>query len=116
MFSDAIEALEHIYEVIVGLPETLVSVLVSIVYLVLYPIVCMVSVVYGWIMGLLGPCIDVMGILYDLGTGTLSSVVDVFSSALPSSWIVLLGTIVTLNVAIRVYYLLKGVSIFGWSL
>ncbi len=116
IFSDAVDALTHIYEIIVGIPETLITVILSVLYLVLYPVVCLISIVYGWIIGLIGPFIDIMHIIYDLGSSTLTSIVGIFGDAFPSLWIVLLGSIVALNVGIRLYYLLKGVSIFGWSL
>lgn len=116
VFGDAVEALTYIYDALVSLPETLISVLIAITYLLLYPAVCLVNLVYGWVVGLVGPCVEIIRIIYGLGSGSLTSIVGVFGEAFPSSWLVLLGLIVGLNVALRVYYLIKGISIFGWSL
>ena len=116
MFENELAALEALYEGIVALPGTIVSAIVACVYLLLYPVVLLVNMGYYWVTDILGSFVAILGVLYDIGSTLSTGVVGMFSGFLPSAWVVLLGSVVALNVAIRAYYLLKGVSIFGWSL
>ena len=116
MFETELAALEGVYEGIVALPGTIVGAIVACVYLLLYPVVLLVDMVYYWVTDLLGSYVAILGVLYDIGSTITTDIAGVFDGVFPSAWVVLLGSVVALNIAIRAYYLLKGVSIFGWSL
>ena len=116
MFETELAALEGLYEGIVALPGTIVSAIVACVYLLLYPVVLLVDMGYYWVTDIIGSYVAILGVLFDIGSTVTTDVVGMFDGVLPSAWVVLLGSVVALNVAIRAYYLLKGVSIFGWSL
>ena len=116
MFESELAALQALYDAILNLPETIASAIVACVYLLLYPIVLLLNLVYGWIVQIFGPLIELVGLFYDVVSSILVDVLGMFDGSFPSLWIFLLGSILTANLVIRVYYLLKGVSIFGWSL
>ena len=116
MFENELAALEGLYEGFLALPETIISAILACIYLALYPAVLMADMVYYWVTDFLGSYVGILEVVYDIGSTVGSGVVGMFDGVLPSAWVVLLGLVVALNVAIRVYYLLKGVSIFGWSL
>lgn len=116
MFETELAALEALVEGFLALPETILAAIVACVYLLLYPMVLLLDMGYYWVTDLIGSYMAIPSVIYDLSSTISTDVVGMFSGVLPSAWVLLLGSVVALNVAIRVYYLLKGVSIFGWSL
>ena len=116
MFEDELAALQGIFDSVLELPSTIVSALVALVYLLLYPVVLFLDMGYSWVVEILGSYVAILAVLYDIGATVSTDVVGLFDGVFPSSWVILLGSVVVLNVAIRAYYILKGVSIFGWSL
>ena len=116
MFESEIAALEALYEAIVGLPGTIVSAIIACTYLVLYPVVVFVNCVYAWIVDALGSYLAIIVEVQTCAADIVGLVSGAFDLVVPSAWVGLMLSTIGLNVAIRIYKLVKGVSIFGWSL
>lgn len=116
MFEDELAALEALYESIVGLPETIASALVACFYLLLYPVVVFVNLLYSWIADIVGSCMSVIDAVQTCASDVVGLVTGTFDGVIPSIWVGLMISTVILNVGIRVYKLIKGVSIFGCSI
>jgi len=116
MFESELGALEALYESIVGLPGTIASAIVACIYLVLYPVVVLVNCVYAWIADAIGSYLAIIVEVQTCAADIVGLVSGVFDGVIPSVWVALMLSTIALNVAIRIYKLLKGVSIFGWSL
>ena len=116
MFESELGALEALYESIVGLPGTIASAIVACIYLVLYPVVVLVNCVYAWIADAIGSYLAIIVEVQTCAADIVGLVSGAFDSVVPSAWVALMLSTIALNVAIRIYMLLKGVSIFGWSL
>lgn len=51
-----------------------------------------------------------------LGNAMTILITGTFSNTFPSAWVALLGTIILLNIALRVYYFAKDISIAGFKI
>jgi hypothetical protein len=116
MFESELAALEALYEAIVGLPGTIASAIIACIYLVLYPVVVLVNCVYAWIADAIGSYLAIINEIQTCAAELVGLVSGTFDGVVPSVWVALMLSTIALNVAIRIYMLLKGVSIFGWSL
>lgn len=116
MFETELGALEALYEAAVNLPETIVSALVAGFYLLLYPFVVGLNLLYSWVVEMLGAYLAIITSVFDVLASVEGVITDAFSFVLPSVWFALLLVIIALNVGLRIYYLVKGISIMGFSL
>jgi hypothetical protein len=84
--------------VMLYLPERLFGVLID-----------LLNVVIGSVAGLINTVITG-------GNTVISSFIGVFDGVMPSPWIALLGTIVIVNIVLRVYHYVKDISIAGFKI
>jgi hypothetical protein len=52
----------------------------------------------------------------DIGNSMFGLITNTFNGVLPSAWVALLGTILLLNIALRVYFFVKDISIAGFKI
>lgn len=116
MFENELGALEALYESIVSLPETIASALVACFYLLLYPFVVLINLIYSWVADVVGSYLSIIDVVQACASDITGLVTGAFGGAIPSVWVALMLATIALNVAIRIYKMIKGVSIFGWSL
>lgn len=116
MFDSELGALEALYEFIVGLPGTIASAIIACLYLVLYPFVVLVNLVYSWVADVVGSYLAIIDVVQACASDITGLVTGAFDGVIPSVWVALMLATIALNVAIRIYKMIKGVSIFGWSL
>ena len=116
LFESELSALEALYESIVGLPGTIASALIACFYLVLYPFVVLINLMYSWVADLFGSYLAIINEIQTCAAELVGLVSGTFDGVVPSVWVALMLATVALNVAIRIYKIIKGVSIFGWSL
>lgn len=116
MFESELEALQATFDQILGLPGTIASAFIAIVYILVYPFVLVINCAYNWIATLLGSYVSIFLVIIDAVDALRSILFDIFDGVLPSVWVGLMLVTISLNVGIRLYRILKGVSIFGWSL
>jgi hypothetical protein len=99
-----------------GLIESIVSALITVLYLPLYPFVVGLNLLYSWIAGLIGPYSGIITSVIDVLASVQGVIADVFEFVLPTAWFGLLIVVIALNVGLRIYYFVKSVNIFGFSL
>ena len=116
MFDTELAALAALYEAAVNLPETILSSLVAAFYLLLYPFVVGVNFAYSWIADILGAYISIFTSVLDVVSAVEGILTDAFAFILPPAWFALLVATIALNVGLRIYQLVKGISIAGFSL
>ena len=116
MFETELGALEALYEAAVNLPETIVSALVAGFYLFLYPFVVGLNLLYSWVAEMVGSYWAIITSVFDVLASVQGVVPDAFEFVLPPAWFALLVVVIALNVGLRVYHFVKGISIAGFSL
>lgn len=116
MFETELGALEALYEAAVNLPETIVSALVAGFYLLLYPFVVGLNLLYSWVADMVGAYLAIISSVFDVLASVQGVITDVFELILPPAWFALLLVVIALNVGLRIYHFVKGISIFGFSL
>lgn len=99
-----------------SLIESIVSALVTVLYIPLYPFVVGLNLLYSWIAGMIGPYSGIITSVIDVLASVQGVITDVFEFVLPSAWFALLIVVIALNVGLRIYYFVKSVNIFGFSL
>jgi hypothetical protein len=116
MFETELQALQATFDAILQLPATIASAIIAVVYLILYPFICIFGLAYAWIRELIGSYIAIITTVQASVQSVTDLFLGVFDGVLPSVWVGLMLVTVALNVGLRLYKILKGVSIFGWSL
>jgi len=95
--------------------EPLVMILTSLLYFLIYPVISVLAFIQSAISVIINSIIDLLnGIVYIIND--LGYILNVFVGTFPSTWITILSMIILLNLGMRVYHYVKGISIFGWSL
>ena len=112
---DQLNAAADTLNAIIALPWAIADILIQIVMVAMYPFVVVVSVLQTAINLLIMPFSELVDAILILG-GDFLSIIDILGEALPAPWITLLGFIVLVNIAIRVYYYLKDISILGFKI
>ena len=116
MFETELGALEALYEAAVNLPGTIVSALVAGFYLLLYPFVVGLNLLYSWVADMVGSYLAIITSVFDVLASVQGVITDAFEFVLPSAWFALLLVVIALNVGLRIYHFVKGISIAGFSL
>lgn len=112
-FVDQVEALNNIYQWIISLPDALLSLVISFIYLVTYPVIIVFNYAvtdmnYLW-------SIVVTGINNILGVPNLLyySYYGILNVTLPDPWKMLLFMAISVNVYVRVYCWMKRIPVAG---
>jgi len=95
--------------------EPLVGALISILYLVIYPVISILAVIQFFLEDIINTLITFFNSIIYL-FNDLGYFVNVFDGVFPSTWLTLLSLIILVNLGLRIYYYVKGISIFGWSI
>jgi hypothetical protein len=82
----------------------------------LYFPVSMLHVVVELLNNVIGSLAGVMNAIIDVGDSLSGMFTQTFTGVFPSAWVALLGTILTINIALRVYYFAKDISILGFKI
>jgi len=94
------------------LTNSLGGVLAALLY---FPI-SMLHVVVGLLNNIIGSLAGVMNAIIDVGNSLTGMFTNTFTGVFPSAWVAILGTILTINIALRVYYFAKDISILGFKI
>lgn len=100
---------------LVAFLQPLIDALVSILYLIAYPVICVISVMQYAIMGIINPIIDFFNALILL-VNDVGYVLNIFVGVFPAEWTMLLGFIILINLGLRIYYFVKDIHILGNSI
>lgn len=112
---DQLNAAADTLNAIIALPWAIADILIQILMVAMYPFVAIVAVLQEAINILIMPFSELVDSIIILGNDFLS-IVDIMAGAFPAPWITLLIAIVLVNIAIRVYYYLKDISILGFKI
>ena len=116
MFETELGALEALYEAIIALPSTIASSIIACLYMVLYPFVVGINLLYSWVATMIGAYASIFTTILDVLASVQGVITAAFEFVLPPSWFALLIVVIALNVALRIYHFVKGISIAGFSL
>jgi hypothetical protein len=112
---DQLQAAGDTLAAIIALPWAIADIAIQLVMVLMYPFVVVVSVLQTAINLLIMPFSQLVDAILILG-GDFLSIIDILADAMPAPWITLLIAIVLVNIAIRVYFYLKDISILGFKI
>lgn len=73
-------------------------------------------VVIELINGVLAPLAGTINAVISAGNSFTVLITGTFNDVLPGPWVALLGAIILINIALRVYYFAKDISILGFKI
>ena len=74
-----------------------------------------IDVLQFFVWSMINPVINLINSVINVGN-VMGQLVSVFSGTFPSTWIVLMGIIIMVNVAFRIYYFARNIQIAGFSI
>lgn len=83
---------------------------------VLYAPAKLLWVIIELINAVLSPITGVINAIISAGNSFMTLITGTFSNVLPGPWVALLGTIIILNIALRIYFFAKDISILGFKI
>ena len=102
-------------DAVINLPWILVDLIFDILLAIIYPFILAVNYVLIWVdygLQTFWNFIDAFFTLSGVLQETLATFLDIF----PSPWVLLLMSIVTLRVALRVYFFVRDISLAGFKI
>jgi hypothetical protein len=92
----------------------LIGALIQLVMLLVYPFVILLSIVQFAILAVLQSVLDILnGTVYLIND--VGYFINLFSGVFPSAWTAILGLIILANLALRIYWFVKDISIAGFK-
>jgi hypothetical protein len=88
----------------------------GILVVAMYFPISMLHVVIQLLNNIIGSLAGVMNAIIDVGNSLTGMFTSTFAGVFPSAWVAILGTILTINIALRVYYFAKDISILGFKI
>jgi hypothetical protein len=94
----------------------LVNSLGGLLVALLYFPISMLNVVVQLLNHIIASLGGLMNAIIDVGNSLSGMFTQTFTGVFPSAWVAILGTILTINIALRVYYFAKDISILGFKI
>jgi len=110
-----VAALNDTAAALIAFLEPLISAVVATFYLLFYPLICVIEIVQYGLMGVINPIIEFINVLITLVNDS-GYLVNLFVGVFPATWTTLLIIIMVVNLGLRVYNLVHGISIAGFSI
>ena len=104
-FENIIDAINGLYEAMVG-----------VVYLVLYPVISVIGIILNTLTVIYNEMVGLLNNLMAIGTTFIDLLDTVFVGVLPLTIVILLGSLITIVVVLRVYSFVKDIEILGFKL
>lgn len=104
-FENIIDAINGLYEALVG-----------IVYLVLYPVISVIGIILNTLTVIYNEMMGLLNNLMAIATTFIDLLDTVFVGVLPLTIVILLGSLITIVVVLRVYSFVKDIEILGFKI
>ena len=108
-FTDAVDALNGVYQFIVTLPGTIFTVLMGIAYTVAYPVICLITSFYDILNAVYEPVAAFVNSLISVPNNARTMVYSFVPSLMPAIWY----TLFFLSISIEAF--LQIATIYMWA-
>ena len=112
-FDDAVEALNTLYECVIGIPMAIADIFIQIIAVVLYPFVVALYVLQEIFNAIYEPLVVMLNAIIGIPNAVINIVNLVFVGTFPSIWTVLIVGAASMAIGLRIYSFLKDVEIVG---
>jgi len=115
-FDDILTATQAVYNSIVGIPMTIAGILAQLLNCLLYPVVvafdCLTTIINTGI----APPLQLANVIISVPNVGITIINLLFVGVFPSIWVALIIASMMIMVGLRLYAIVKGASILGFSL
>lgn len=101
-------------QAILHLPQIFAGIIQNFFLLAFYPVVVLVDIIQYLAASFINPIINIINAVISTGNA-LGSMTNVFSGTFPLEWVALMGIIILVNLAFRIYYFVRNIQIAGFS-
>ena len=116
VLSDLYNLVLAVFNFLLSIPGTLISLLAALLYLGFYPVISFASMIIGWIVFVLLSFTDLLGAFWSVFNTWLTFFSSMFSSALDATWVLLILAGFGIVVGLRLYYFVKDIEILGFKI
>ena len=115
-FDDILTATQAVYNSIVGIPWSIADVLAQILNCLLYPFVVAIDSLTTIVNVAIAPPLQLANVIISVPNIAINIVNLLFVGVFPSIWVALIIASLLIMLGYRLYAIVKGASILGFSL
>ena len=115
-FGDQLSALQGIANLIFNIPWQIANILTQILMCLIYPVIVFLTTIQVLVNAAIAPPLTLVNVLITIPNTAITMINILLVGVYPSIWIGLLVSGLLIVLGLRIYAIVKGVSILGFSL